>query len=257
MTVGVGETRRAAEPEGALARPLLRRVLAAVVVASWLAWAVPSWMSSLQEVRPHEFVADVQADRVTGYQVATNVLSEPMRFSAPDRSWDADLPAADNEGRPLDWPPRQIVYSVDGATRTRWVPQAVFTVGDRDAFTALTESGARPFTSATYPPNRDWAAYPALLALAVGLFSLVVLPPTRGTRPFWFLTGTASMGLGVVAYAVAELWWRRPSPTVDGARRDDDGTYVGDGAGRLRGWHGVIAAIVGGLVAAVLRGAIT
>src|SRR5687768_17907464 len=62
---------------------------------------------------------------------SSNVLSEPLRFSAPDRSWDADLPAADSQGRPIDGPPRQIVYSLDGATRTRWVPQAVFMVGGR------------------------------------------------------------------------------------------------------------------------------
>lgn len=256
MTVGVGETERTAEPEGALAQPVLRRLLAAVVVASWVAWVVPSWMSSLQEVRPHEFVADVESGRITGYQVASNVLSEPLRFSAPDRSWDADLPAADSQGRPVDGPPRQLVYSLDGATRTRWVPQAVFTVGDRDAFTALTESGARPFTSETFPPNRDWAAYPALLALGVALISLLLLPPTLGTRPFWFLTGTVGMGLGILAYAVAELWWRRPPSMVAGTR-GDDGVYVGDGAGRLRGWHGLIVAVVGGLVAAALRSAIT
>ena len=74
-----------------------------------------------------------------------------------------------------------------------------------DAFVALKASGARPFTPETFPPNRDWAAFPALFALVMAVVGIVTIPPTRGTRPFWVLTGTLGMGLGIVAYAVAEL----------------------------------------------------
>ncbi len=240
MTVGVGETVRPAEPDGALARPLVRRLLAAVIVAAWVAWVVPSWMSSLHEVRPHEFIADVEAGRVTGFQVVDNVRSEP--FSLVSQWW-ADVPAADEQGRPLDGPPAELVYTVDGGTRTRWTPEAVLTVGDRDAFTAMVESGARPLTPETYPPNRDWAAYPAVLGVGLALVALVLLPPKLGTRPFWVLGATLGLGLGIVAYAVTELWWRRSSAA------DEDS--------RLRWWHGLVVAVVGGLLVAGLRSAIT
>ncbi|MDT0213967.1 hypothetical protein Q9R29_08715 [Rothia sp. ARF10] len=256
MTVGVGETERTAEPEGALARPVLRRVLAALVIASWVAWAVPSWMSSLHEVRPHEFVADVKSGRVTGYQVVANVRPDVLDFFALGSAWYADVPAADELGRPTDGPPRELIYTVDGGTRVRWLPETPPVVGELDPFAALSGSGAKPFTPETYPPSRDWAAFPALLGLGIALFSIVTLPPTLGTRPFWFLTGTVGMGLGILAYAVAELWWRRPPSMVAGTRGDDS-VYVGDGAGRLRGWHGVGVALVGGLVVAAVRAAIT
>ncbi|WP_404380114.1 hypothetical protein LL946_09760 [Knoellia locipacati] len=240
MTVQVGETVRPAEPEGALARPVLRRILAAVVVAAWVAWAVPSWMSSLHEVRPHEFIADVESGRISGYQVVTTVRSEPFSLAT---QWMADVPAADEQGRPVDGPPRQVVYMLEGETRTRWSPEVAFSVGERDVLTALIESGARPFTPETQPPSRDWAAYPALVAAGLALVGLVLLPPTLGTRPFWVLSATLGMGLGVVAYAVTELWWRGSPSAAEGAR--------------LRWWHGVIVAFVGGLVVAVLRAAIT
>lgn len=256
MTVGVGETERTAEPEGALAQPVLRRLLAAVVVASWVAWVVPSWMSSLQEVRPHEFVADVRAERVTGYQAVSHVRSEAMRFSSLGSGWYADVPAADELGRPVEGAPRNLIYTVDGGTRTRWLPETPSVVGELDPFAALSASGAKPFTPETYPPSRDWAAYPALLGFAVAMVALVTLRPTRGTRPFWFLTGTVGMGLGILAYAVAELWWRRAARAM-GADGTGEGDEAGDEDGRRRGWHGLIVAVVGGLVAAALRSAIT
>jgi disulfide bond formation protein DsbB len=107
----------------------------------------------------------------------------------------------------------------------------------------MVDSGARPYTPDTYPPNRDWAAYFALLAAGAALVGLVLVPPTRGTRPFWLLTSTLGMGLGIVAYAVAELWWRRnPVP--------------GEGS-RLRWWHGLLVAVVGGPAVVVLRSGVT
>lgn len=257
MTVGVGETERTAEPEGALARPVLRRAVAAVVVVAWLAWAVPSWMSSLQQVRPHEFVADVQSGKVTGYQVVSNV--RPDALGGLGSAWYADVPAADEMGRPTDGPPRDLIYTVDGGARTRWLAETPPMVGELDPFAAMSASGARPFTPETYPPNRDWAAFPALVAFALVAFAWVTLPPRRGTRPFWFLTGTLTAGVGFLAYAVAELWWRRAAPAVDevgeaGEAAVSEGAS-GDGAERdqrLRWWHGLLVALIGGLLLSAL-----
>lgn len=160
MTQEVAEAARGAEPAGVPGRAGLRRVLAGLVVASWLAWAVPSWMASLHEVRAHELAADVRAGRVDGFQVVTNVRPEVMSFASLGSAWFADVPAADADGKPTDNVVGELIYSVDGDVRTRWMSESLSIIGDQDPFVALKESGARPFTPETFPPNRDWAAFP-------------------------------------------------------------------------------------------------
>ncbi|CAN7211959.1 hypothetical protein [Knoellia sp. LjRoot47] len=252
MTTGVGETVLGAEPAGARRSLWLRRLLGALVVAAWAAWAVPSWMSSLQEVKAHEVASDVRSGRVTGFQAVENVRPQTMDFSALGSAWYADVPGADSTGRPTDVPPRQLVYTLDGSTRTRWAPELYVGMPDGpEIFTALVDSGTRPYTPETFPSNRDWAAFPALFVVLMWVAGLVALPPTRGTRPFWVLSATVGMGLGFVAYAVAELWWPRTSaPTEPGP----DGEDVEH---RLRWFHGLGVAVVGGLVVAGLRAVIT
>lgn len=77
----------------------------------------------------------------------------------------------------------------------------------------------------------------------MALVGVISVPPTRGTRPFWVIVGTVGMGLGIVAYAVAELWRPAPAPAEDRPR--------------LRWWHGLLVSVVGGLVVAALRAGIT
>ena len=64
----------------------------------------------------------------------------------------------------------------------------------------------------------------------------------RGTRPFWVFAATLGMGLGIVAYAVAELWWVRPESPGEGSR--------------LRWRHGLLVTALGGLVVSALRAVI-
>ena len=64
----------------------------------------------------------------------------------------------------------------------------------------------------------------------------------RGTRPFWVFAATLGMELGLVAYAVAELWWSRPGSPGEGSR--------------LRWWHGLLVSVLGGLVVSALRAVI-
>jgi len=237
MTTGVGETVRGTGHDGASRAVLLRRVLAGVILL------VPSWMSSLNEVRPRDLVQDVRSGRVVGFVAADQVRPQTMRFSALGTTWDSDTPGADADGRPTEGPAMQLVYSVEGDVRLRWLPEQPPLMGDQDVFAALKASGARPFTPETFPPNRDWAAFPALFGSIAALVSLLTTAPTRGTRPFWVFAGTLGMGLGIVAYALAELWQPGPAPAEDGPR--------------LRWWHGVLTTLVGGLAVAILRAVIT
>lgn len=243
MTSGVGEAVRGADPAGVSRAKWLRRVLAAVILLAWLTWLVPSWMSSLNEVRARDVVQDVPSGRVVGFLAADQVEPETMRFSALGAAWYGNTPGADADGRPTDGPAMQLLYSVKGDVRLRWLPETPPLIGDQDVFAALKASGARPFTPETYPANRDWVAFPALFAAITALVSLLTTAPTRGTRPFWLFTGTVGMGLGIVAYAVAELWRPGPAPAEEGPR--------------LRWWHGLLVTVLGGLVVAALRAAIT
>ncbi|WP_344135973.1 hypothetical protein [Pedococcus bigeumensis] len=68
-------------------------------------------------------------------------------------------------------------------------------------------------------------------------------------------------GLGVVAYAVAELLRPRPEPHVDGSALEGDGPEDGSAASaelegvpgqRTRGWMGLLLAVVLGIALSVL-----
>ncbi|GAA4118525.1 hypothetical protein GCM10022415_17580 [Knoellia locipacati] len=251
MTTGVGHTVLGAEPAGVRRAVWLRRLLGALIVAAWVAWLVPSWMSSLNEVQARDVLQDVRAERVVAFVAADLVRPNTMRFSALGTTWDMDTPGADADGRPEEGPAMQLVYSVEGDVRPRWLPEPPPLIGDQDVFAALKASGAQPFTPETFPPNRDWVAFPALFASIAALVSLLTTTPTRGTRPFWVFAGSLGMGLGVVGYAVAELWWPRTSVPPE---QGPDGEDV---ERRLRWWHGLGVAVVGGLVVAGLRAVIT
>ncbi len=223
-------------------RPNLRRLVALLIVAAWVTWAVPAWQSTFHEVRAQELIADIKADRVTGFLAVENVRQPATGARVGiDASWlwgfqpMYDVPAADVNGRPEDGPPFQVIYTVDGG-RTRWVPDLL--IDGPDPFGALQASGARPFTPATAPPSWDWAAFPGLLIVLLVIGSLVAWPPRRGTRPFWVLLATLFAGLGVLAYAVREL-------VIDTSSSETS---------RLRWFHGLLIAVVGGLFLPPLLG---
>lgn len=223
----------AAPPSEPRDRPAVRRVLALLIAASWIAWAVPAWQSSLHEVRPHEFIADIEAGRIVGYQAVENVRDEPWRFWLAVGSWDADRPAADAMGRPEDAYVHSLIYTVDGG-RTRWASEPPPSLPDGpEIFGALQASGAQPFTAATHPDNPDWPAYPALLMSVLFLGSLVGRSTRWGTKPFWVFIATLTAGVGVVAYAVRELA-TDPPRSLEGPR--------------LQWGHGLAIAVLGGLL---------
>lgn len=230
------------EPERRVARdrPVVRRVLALLIVASWVAWAVPTWQSTFHEVRAQELIADIEAKRVVGYLAVDDVRQphDSVRLGV-DVSWlfgfapDYNVPASDVDGRPEDGPPNGLIYTIDGG-RTRFAPDLAMGLSGRgDLFTDLRASGARPFRDLGGIPGRDWAPYPALLMVVLVIGSLVVQPPRRGTRPFWVLAATLFSGLGVLAYAVGELVAGPPSSA---------------GPPPLRWMHGLGIAVIGGLL---------
>lgn len=227
-------------------RPVARRVLALLIVACWVTWAIPAWQSSLHEVRPHELVADIEAGRVVGYEAVENVR-QPLDVARVglDVSWmsgfapDYGHPALDAEGRPDRGTVSDLLYTLDGG-RTRWAELTGAGLdGESDVIDALRASGARPFSEVTAPPNRDWAAYPGLFMALLVIGSLVAQAPRWGTRPFWVLVAIVTAGLGMVAYAVRELVL---DPPVTHETR------------RLRWFHGLLVAVVGGLVLPPLLG---
>lgn len=218
-------------------RPWPRRLVALLIVAAWVTWAVPAWQSSLHEVGARELVADTRAGRVEGFAVVENVR-QPYKVwrIGLDVSWafgfapTYDTPAVDAEGRPLEGAPSELLYTVEGG-RTRWVPN--LNLDGPDPLQALQESGARPFSPATAPPMRDWALIPSLVMFALLVGSLWVRPPRRGTRPFWVFVDTLPAGVGLLTYALSELVLGPPP---------------GAESPRLRWLHGFGIAVAGGLL---------
>lgn len=214
-------------------RPVVRRLLALLIVVSWGAMVVPAWQSSLREVSPQEFVADIESGRVVGYQAVADVHDEPWRFWGGVGAWSNNVPAADETGRPVDGLVSDLMYTVDSG-RTRWVsglPEGL--PEGTDVFGDLQASGARPFTVETYPFNPDWPTYPGFLMTALFLGSLLGLPTRWGTKPFWLFTATLTAGVGVVAYALCELTAKSPQVLR---------------TPRLRWPHGLAIAVIGGLL---------
>ncbi|KGN30329.1 hypothetical protein N802_09365 [Knoellia sinensis KCTC 19936] len=213
-------------------RTLLRRTLGVLIVAMWMAWAVVAWWSSLHEVGEQHFVEDVRAGRVVAFKAVTNVRDEPWRFGSGVGAWMVDYPGADLEGRPEEGAVADgLIYTVDGV-RTRWLSEPPGLVRDMDAFAALAEAGAKPFTAETFPPSRDWMAFPALAAFLFWIASLIATPPRWGTRPFWVLVAFVPAGLGLLAYAARELLAGPPAV---------------ERAPGLRWWHGLGIAVLGAL----------
>ena len=92
-----------------------------------------------------EFTADVASGRVSSFQVVNDVRGPLPGFGIGiDHGW----PAADADGRPLEGTADDIFYTLDGATRVRWLSGSF---SGPDPVTALIDAGARPFTQETFP----------------------------------------------------------------------------------------------------------
>lgn len=248
MTADVTPTPDAPVSEGAAPRdrPRVRRLVALLIMASWVVWAVPAWQSTLHEVRPNELIADMEAQRVVGYLSVENVRQpQDVWRVGLDTSWVSgfspayDVPSTDGEGRPENGPPSDLLYTLDSG-RTRWAPDLGMGLSGRgDIVTDLRAPGARPLQEVGGIPSRDWAAYPGLFMVVLVIGSLVAWPPRRGTRPFWVLVATVPAGIGVIAYALRELATDAPA-WPEGHR--------------LRWQYGLGIAIIGGLLLPGLLG---
>lgn len=222
-------------------RPWVRRLLALLIVASWVTWAIPAWQSSLDEVGARQLVADTSAGRVKGYAVVDNVRTRYDGWQLGiNVSWAFgfdpvyDTPAVDAKGQPLEDSASQVLYTLDGG-RTRWVSN--LRPDGPDPIQALWDSGARPFTPETAPPMRDWALIPAALMFLLFFGSLWALPPRRGTRPFWVFVATLPVGVGVLAHVVSELVLTPPPASSERG---------------LRWLHGFGIAVLGGFLLSIL-----
>lgn len=205
-------------------------VLAAVLCATWSLWALHAFRADLRTVSVEEFRDDLATGSVHTYVGLTEFH--------PDRAWpaddriristaeipDVDAPAASTDPRIV-----AVAYYVDA-----WrAPMRVVLVGPLDAgpgalpahelVRELEAAGIPP--KAEFVPAPEWQANPAaewaqvwgVATMVLALVSLLAIRPTRGTRWFWFWLFSAPLGLGILAYLVAEcLRPRRAAPAVDG-----------------------------------------
>jgi hypothetical protein len=247
---------------------LVRVVLAVLLLGRWALWATSTYQSQLRIAPATTFHDDLASGTVVPFRVATNVRHD--RVWPPDGSPDmVDLPATNEDGtfvRPDGvsyGPPPTVVYWTDASVG------AVRVLDANDSRTPSAEALVQELREAGVPPagpGNDWPGDSAdvwgLLTGALALLAVVFGPvPTRGTRWFWFWVTGVTWGLGVVAYAVAELLRPRPEPHVDGSALEGDGPEDGSAASaelegvpgqRTRGWMGLLLAVVLGIALSVL-----
>jgi hypothetical protein len=190
----------------------LARLVAIGLVALWVLWAAVAWTSAPRRVSVEQFRQDVAAARVHGFQVASgrDRDSSWLPFGRGDFWWtatpsgpstaaDAEPDNADLVVYRTDYRVGSVRYLDHDETRGNVWPfieelRSAQVSGDRSVRSGLEQDlqRARPFAAAL-----------ALLSLVLVLFGPT---PKRGTRWAWFFLLGTNLGLGVVGYAVLELW---------------------------------------------------
>jgi hypothetical protein len=216
-------------PGAAPAYLAVRRVIAAVLLAGWLAWVVVAWATEVRVVSAAQLRQDVARGAVVAAQLVQNVHTESSWAPFGDTDgWDQVSPEAPDGSTGVV----QLAYrTTDSVGRVR-VVDADGPVPEQVLATARSQ---RTTPATTVAPPSDLAQRLGI-PLAVATLAAIVLgpPPTRGSRWFWVLAGLAGVGLGVVAYAVLEgLAPRRPGAAVAGRPRH-----------RMNGAQGLLAAVV-------------
>lgn len=220
-------------------RPLPRwavLLLAALLVGSWSTWAVHAYRAELRIVTMNELRGDLSAGIVRSYDVVTALRSD-RAWSPPDEtSYDTaqtpDPGAASTTGPGV----MTVAYHVDS-----WVaPIRIVQVVPSDAGSDLVDvpevireleaAGVRPRdrVPAEVPQAnpRQSAEVSGFVAGLLALMAMLAIRPTRGTRWFWWWVFGAPLGLGVLAYVVAEcLLPKRTAPPAAGGRRE--GRHIG------------------------------
>lgn len=244
MTVGTGIERVGEPPavrqEGVRGEPW-RRPLGVVLVVLWATWLVLTAMNQLRFVEPDRFQDDLAEGRIATWRVIT--VDTGIDESGP---WAASvnygIPAAGESGDPI----ADRLGEVGGRPALAYIvdsPLARWRVVDPDsglepsvASATLRDAGIPPGFAVRDPaltdPPSDVAMFVVLPLATLLLVTFVLVQPTRGTRWFWLWFGWVSLGVGVLAYAVAELL--RPAAPPEGP----------DETPRARGWHGLVLAIL-------------
>lgn len=195
---------------------LIRYAAAALIVALWTAWAVLTWQNAVRTVDAGQFHQDLASGDVLSYRVTTNIRHDRMWPPLGTGSTEFDVVGLEENGLPKDGQSADgIVYWLgSGVGRERVVPYEAFVAPYLDPPRQALEAGVRPVVH-TYDqqPTPDAGAAYGIAAALVMLVALIVQKPRRATRWFWFFFAQTTLGLGLLAYAVAELLLR-PSPTV-------------------------------------------
>ena len=205
-----------------------RALVGAALLALWLAWLV---CTSLVQPR---FVTDAQLREAvaSGSVTAWRVVEVDETDDGP--RWSEDL-ALRWQGTEAGLPGVDLSDAADdGATgvvtvlyATEWAPwpHLVDTVMGPDpaAYTALLRDAGVPQAAGYVSEPRldppDWAQWPGALLVLLTLGVLVGgPPPRRGTRWFWFWFLFPTLGVGVLAYALAEHLRPRPAGLPEAER---------------------------------------
>ena len=235
-------------------------VLGVALVFGWLVWALLTWQAQLRYVTVQNLESDMAGGHVTSYLIVSNV--RPTGTWPPHATGDLfDLPALDDRGnaeRTPDGGLPVLMYFTDH----RVGPARVL---DPGRFSSYAEQYAQELRTSGVPTARGTdLAVPLpddryqVLGLGLGVLALGAVlfgpRPGRGTRFFWFWVIGVVGGLGVLAYAVCEPLRQARGSTVvaDVEPQSDD---QGPGAGRLRGWQGLVLALVLSTVLSALVGA--
>lgn len=214
-------------------------VLAAALTVTWSSWALHAFRGEMRTISVEEFRSDLATGTVLTYEGVTEISHDRV-WPPSDETRLSTAPIPD-PGAPTTSVDRSIMallYYVDAwRAPIRLVMVAPFAGAGPDAVDVheliqeLDAAGVRP--KAEFVPPDDWHPNPSadraqVWGLATGVLALVALfaiRPTRGTRWFWFWLFGAPLGLGVLAYVVAECL--RPSRTIP--------TADGGAQGRLKG----------------------
>ena len=190
----------------------MHRALGAVLLAAWVTWLVVTVLVQPRLVSDARFREDLASGNVDAWRVVSMTHGKGRSWTENvDLQWlllgpDGQVSDDDDHSGMVT-----VSYSTSGTPWTHVVDNTTDPLPP-EYLELLRASDARP--AATYFDNPqldrpDWAQWPGPAVMVFFLAALLHGPrPVHGTRWFWFWFAFPTLGLGVVAYAVAEHLWR-------------------------------------------------
>lgn len=218
MTETARSTLASTEPEASRRLPRWAALLvAALLVGSWSVWALHAYGADVRTVSMAEFRSDLASGAVRSYVGVSEFREQRLWLRDNGSEFTTTELEADATRSPTDPPVVAVAYDLDAwRSPIRIVRVAPFAgpspgaVDVSELVQELDAAGVAPM--GTFEPTPEWHPNPAAewaqvwgpVTGALALLALFAIRPTRGTRWFWFWVFGVPLGLGVLAYAVAE-----------------------------------------------------